>query len=170
MTPKMDDKRILALAIRTSCFGYATFLGPKQLLDWGATSSYPLQHATPRAKKRFLSILRSLPPEVILIQRSRKVSHGHEILRFIKNEAQASFIPLVFISPSRVRDAFSPFQANNKDDIAEALTIVFPDLLFKLPPKRRTGDSERHVMILFDAVAIGFTYLQRPSEREPPPR
>jgi hypothetical protein len=167
MTLKIDGKRILAIAVRRSCFGYAAFIGPKQLFDWGTTSPYPLQHATSRAKKRFLSILRSLPPEIIVIQRPRRGSRGQKILKFIKNEAEASFIPLVFVSPSRARATFS--RANNKDDIAEALTAVFPELLFKLPPKRRTGDSERHVMIVFDAVAIGFTYLQRPSEREPPP-
>lgn len=65
--------------------------------------------------------------------------------------------------------AFSDYRCGNKSDIADVLTRIFPELIFKLPPKRDTGDSERHAMITFDAIATGFTYMQRYTDLTPPP-
>jgi hypothetical protein len=37
---------------------------------------------------------------------------------------------------------------------------MFPELLWKLPPKRRIWESEHPIMAMFDAVALGFAYWQ----------
>jgi hypothetical protein len=35
MHPKSNDRRILAIALRSRRFGFAVFEGPNRLLDWG---------------------------------------------------------------------------------------------------------------------------------------
>ena len=159
MKVQLDEARILALEVRRSCFGYATFQGSR-LLDWGATTPYPLLGAPERAKKRLVSILRMLPPGIIILKRPRTNAAHHEILRFIRQEALDRSIPVVVITLDDVRRGFSLFRAKNKDDIASVLTGIFPELLFKLPPKRGKSNSERHAMIIFDSVATGFSYMQ----------
>lgn len=169
MKVQLDDRRILAMEVRRSCFGYATFQGPKQLLDWGATTPYPLPGAPGRAKKRLLSILKMLPPDVVVLKRPRtKIAH-HEILRSIRQEASGRSIPLAFITLDEVRRVFSIFRAKNKDDIAAVLVGIFPELLGRLPPKRGKANPERQAMTVFDAVATGFAYMQRHVVPRAPP-
>jgi hypothetical protein len=45
--------------------------------------------------------------------------------------------------------------------MAEALTAVFPELIWKLPLRRKSWQPEPHVLIVFDAIAAGFTYWQK---------
>jgi hypothetical protein len=46
---------------------------------------------------------------------------------------------------------------------------MFPELLWRLPPKRKNYQSEHPSMTVFDAVALGFTYLQSNGAELPPP-
>jgi hypothetical protein len=111
--------------------------------------------------KRLLSTLKLLPPDVIVLKGPRTIIAHHKTLRFIRQEASVRSIPLIFVTLDDVRSEFRLFRAKNKDDIANVLTGVFPELAFKLPPKRGKWNSERHAMIVFDAAATGFAYMQR---------
>ena len=44
---------------------------------------------------------------------------------------------------------------------------MFPELLWKLPPKRKIWESEHPIMTMFDAIAMGFAYWQRDGGRDP---
>jgi hypothetical protein len=165
----IDDRQILAIEVRRSCIGYATFLGPKQLLDYGATTPYPLQGAAKRAERRIVSMLRMLPPAVVVLKKPRKGLRQRKLVQFITHQASCLSIPVVLIASNEVRQPFSIFHARNKDEVADVLARIFPDLMFRLPPKRHTGDSERHAMLVFDAIATGFAYMQRTGMQTPPP-
>jgi len=169
MTIKIDDRTILALEIRRSCFGYAVFQGPKRLLDWGSTSPSPLDGAGERAKYRFLSLLNVFVPTVVVVKKARKGTPRNAILQFIKREASQRSIPLLVITQNEVHKWFCIFQARNKYEIAEVLTRIFPELLFKIPRKRRVWESEAHAMIVFDAIATGFAFWQQKRSEDLPP-
>jgi hypothetical protein len=65
-----------------------------------------------------------------------------------------------------VQSVFLIFNARTKEEMACAIVGIFPELLVRLPPKRKTYQPEAHAMIIFDAIATGLAYWQRlPSSR-----
>jgi hypothetical protein len=68
-----------------------------------------------------------------------------------------------------IKEFFRPFKANTKHEIASMLARIFPELFWKLPPKRRAWEPERQIMTVFDAVALGFAYCERNRVRAPQP-
>lgn len=120
---------------------------------------YPLNVAIERAKKRFLSLLMMVAPSAVVIKEPHYLMSRGAILRLLKRESARRSIPMLILTQDDVCQAFG-IHRRNKFEIAEALTRVFPELIFKLPPRRAEGDSERHVMIVFDAIATGYACLQ----------
>jgi len=169
--------RILAIEARRSRFGYALFEGPKRLLDWGAStvpSELTGHLATKAAKKRIASSLRRCHPAAVVVKRPRKMKtvKGIEqgpIFEAIAREAALLRIPVYFISRAEVQEAFRMFRGNTKEQIAEILVGIFPELFSRLPPKRKKWQPENRGMIVFDAVAIGFAHWQRNGSQSPPP-
>jgi len=169
MKTTIDDRRILALEIRKSSFGYAIFEGPKRLLDWGGTSSSPLDRATRRMQNRFQVLLKQLPPVVIVVKVWRVETHHPKILRHIEQEASNRLIPVHVISSHELREAFGIFSIRNNDDIADVIARIFPELLFKLPRRRRPWRKEPRAMIVFVAVAVGFAFWQKSRDQDASP-
>jgi hypothetical protein len=175
MHPKMHDKRILAIALRSRRLGFAVFEGPKRLLDWGMVF-YPLnnvaQHAA--ASKRVATLLTLFAPSVIAVRRTRSLnvrigSGVRPILRLIRREASSRLIPVRLMRAAAVRKVFGQPRTKSKHEIAAMITQMYPELLWKLPPKRKIWESEHPIMTMFDAVALGFAYWQRDGERDPTP-
>ena len=65
------------------------------------------------------------------------------------------------VSREAIQNTFRGVHANTKDEIAELLTQIFPELLTRLPPKRKAWQTEPQAMVVFDAVATGFAYWQQ---------
>lgn len=175
MHPKSNDRRILAISLRSRRFGFAVFEGPNRLLDWGMVF-YPLndgaQHAA--ASKRVASLLTLFTPSVVVVGRARPLnvrsdSGVRPILRSIRREASSRLIPVRLMKKTEVREAFRLFRAKSKHEVASLVVQMFPELLWKLPPKRRIWESEHPIMAMFDAVALGFAYWQRDGGRNPTP-
>jgi hypothetical protein len=175
MNPKSHEQRILAIALRSRRFGFAVFEWPNRLLDWGMVF-YPLnnpaQHVA--ASKRVASLLTLYIPSVVVVGQTRllNVSNGsgvRPILRSIRREASSRLIPVCLMKKTEVGEVFRLIHAESKHEIASMLTQMFPELLWKLPPKRRVWESEHPIMTMFDAVALGFAYWQRDGARDPPP-
>jgi len=169
--------RILAIEARRSRFGYALFEGPNRLLDWGA-STVPAdltgRAAKDAARKRIALALRRCHPVAAVVRRPRRVKTGRgatpgPILRTIAREAAALPIPVHSLSRGEVREAFQLLRGRTKEEIAEALVGIFPELVTRLPPKRKKWQPEYRGMIVFDAVAVGFAYWQRNEMQFPPP-
>jgi hypothetical protein len=160
MNAANDGWIIIAIEDRRSCFGYAVFQGPMRLLDWGATTPYPLEGAIQRARKRFLSLLLMFTPEVVVMRKPLNHKSRDPIRRLLKRETADRSIPMGLLARDDIHQAFGTFCTKNKYEIAEALTRIFPELIDKLPPPRDIGDSERRAMSVFDAVATGYAYMK----------
>jgi D-alanyl-D-alanine carboxypeptidase len=173
MHQKSHNRRILAIALRSGRFGYAVFEESDSLLDWGMVF-YPLKNSAQRAaaSKRVASLLSQFAPSMVIVQyaRSQNVRDGSGVrpsLRSIRRETSARLIPVRVMKSAEVKEAFRPLRATSKHEIASGLTEVFPELLWKLPPKRKIWETEHFRMILFDAVALGFAYWLRYGARDP---
>jgi hypothetical protein len=180
MIPSMQstttrNPRILAIDLRPQQFGYAVFEGTERLLDWGATYFRPGGTiGAVAAGKRVAVLVRVFLPSVIVVKKVRRNMTSNSpgvqpILKAIRHEASARSIPVCFIARADVREAFREFRSKSKYEIACILTGMFPELLWRLPPKRKNYQSEHTSMTIFDAVALGFTYWKSNGTEIPPP-
>ena len=175
MHPESPDGRILAIAIRSQRFGFAVIEGPNWLLDWGVVS-YPRNKRVrvAAARKRVASLLTQFVPSVVVVGKShllnvRNTSGVRSTLKSIRRETSLRFIPLHVMQQADVRNTFRDFHAKSKDEVAVVLARMFPELLWKVPPKRKIWQSEHPRMPVFDAVALGVAYWQLHSSRDPTP-
>jgi hypothetical protein len=169
--------RILAIEARRSRFGYALFEGPKRLLDWGAStvpSELTGHLATKAARKRIASALRRCHPAAAVVRHPRRIKTSGgvtpgPIIRAIRREAALLDVPVYFITRAEVQEAFRMFQGKTKEQVAEILVGIFPELFSRLPSKRKKWQPEFRGMIVFDAVAIGFAHWHRNGTQTPAP-
>jgi hypothetical protein len=167
MKSRPETPRLLALNVRAGRVGYAVFEGPKCLLDWGtrAISSDRLRKMSNK-RSGITSLIDSCDPSVVAVCRARRKGDVDSrrmqmIIRFVTKEASLQSIPVASIHAEEIRNAFCIFRATNKYEMAAAAAGVYPELFWKLPPSRRQWESEPRAMLVFDAIAAGFTYWQQ---------
>jgi hypothetical protein len=163
MTPPPNQKRVMALDIRSRSFGFVVFEGPNHMLDWGIKSFRPGINAVKvPAAKRLLVLLDEFMPSAIVI-RKREIARKRKktkMLTTIERQARNRRVPVRFISRRDVNRAFVGFESN-KYEVASALARQFPELASSLPPKRKIWQSEDYRMGIFDAAAVGVAYFTR---------
>jgi hypothetical protein len=162
----MNHKRILALDVHPSRFGYVIFEGPDELLDWGVRSFRGGVNAVriPAAMK-VGTLLDDFAPSAVVLEkresRSRKLSTK---MRTVLREAARRRVPVRWVTRRMVKQAFAGHE-RNKDEIASVLGERFPELTPKVPPRRRIWQSEDYRMSIFDAAALGVAYFARLARR-----
>jgi hypothetical protein len=137
------DRRILTIALRSRRFAFSVFEGPDKLLDWGMVF-YPLNNGAQRtaASKRIASLFTQFTPSEVVVGKARLLNTREDsgvrlILRSLRHEASSRLIPLCFMRRPELNGVFCQFHVRSKHEIASMLAQVFPELLWKLPPKRR---------------------------------
>lgn len=172
---RSHDRRILAIALRSRRFGFAVFEGPNRLLDWGMVFYSPNDGMERAAtSKRVASLLALFIPSVVVVAKTR-LQNGHNgsavrpILRLIRREASCRLIPVHVMKKTEVREVFHLAHVKSKYEIAATMAQMFPELLWKLPPKRRIWESEHPILAMFDAVAFGFAFWQHDGAHDPAP-
>jgi len=175
MQPKHRDPRLIAIDLRSQQFGYTVFEGPKQLLDYGGGQLRPGgKVGSVQAVRRIRRLIKQFTPSIIAVKRpDRHVATRYKGIRLItsaiRREASARLILFRLIGRDEIQEAFQSFRAENKYEISMILTQIFPELLWKLPAKRKLGNPEHPRMVVFDAISVGLTYWQQNGTQIPPP-
>jgi hypothetical protein len=163
------DRRILAIDLRGRRFGYVVFEGHKRLLDYG-TGSYPVagNDELVATGKALAEVLRLYPPSAIVVKAERwdatdATPGARSVMDGMINEARSRSIPICLVNRDDIRHTFYVLGCETKYEIASALTRIFPELVWKLPPKREIWKSEHPRMPMFDAIALGLAYWQHPN-------
>jgi hypothetical protein len=173
MTRDSHEIRIVAIAIRSQRLGFAVLEGSLGLVDWRTvhyrSNSIPHINA---AVRKLTSLLAVSSPSVIVIESSRlanapNASNVRSICRLLKHEAELQLVPMVFMKREDVRKTFRDFHARSKDAIAAKIAQMFPELLSKLPPKRKIWHGEHATMTLFDAIALAIAFLDHQNGQDP---
>lgn len=156
------DTRILALEVRYRRFGFAALEAhPVRLLDLGTrtftSAGILLQRLGP--------IISTSDPCMIVVKQPihRQISHQNGAranVQCIHAEAERRSIRIELLTISEIRDLFQKHEAT-KDAMAMKIAQTFPELRWKLPPRRKPWISEGHNMVIFDATATGLAYLAR---------
>jgi hypothetical protein len=162
-------KRLLALEVRTGRLGFAVFEGPTTLLDWGVRTFEIGRRTLPPSVSERLRVLFAFysPAEIVLCAhvyhlKSQKNAYA-AILKTTRSESRSHSIKVSVLSARQIRTCFAIRGQIFKHEIALAIVKQFPELSWKLPQRRKFYQSERAVMVVFDAVANGIAFFQRQS-------
>jgi hypothetical protein len=153
---------MLALDIRPRKAGFVVFEGPR-LLDWGV-KTYGIQGANlgVTVSGRIRGLLDFHTPALVVLKKRTNPAAAIAlpiIMEIVRTETMRRSIGLRVLSPDTVKGFYIEQGCMNKQQIAAALAARYPELRWKLPPKRRPWESESHNMTLFDAAAVGVCLL-----------
>lgn len=155
------SRRILAIEVRGRAFGFAFVDGPEALLDCGVKAFRGGVNAVrvpPGAK--IANLLGEYVPEVILIRVAKRAEGkpvAREVSKAITRYGSAEVRPTTL---ETVRRFFAPAgRARNKHERAVIVAQQFPEIAWRLPPKRKPWQREDQREVLFDAVALALTYF-----------
>jgi|SRR5579872_841111 len=159
-----DEVRLLALEIRPKKAGFAVFEG-STLLDWGVTR----YGADTPASRRIGSLLDRHRPDVVVTRWRPRLKHsrtGASVVESIKRGAQRRSILVRILDALQIRTFFKQRGCRSKHTTAVLLAEWFPELAWRVPPKRKAWESEPHNALLFDAVGTAVAILTMESGRE----
>jgi hypothetical protein len=167
------QNQILALEIRPRFTGFVVLQPPSRLLDFGMRKHSASEDELPRIAAKKMSALLDLHQPSLIVVRTRKVLAAgarrkvDAILRVVRREARKRSIRLHAIRASCTRDLFLSHQCTSKDQRAALIARKFPELSWKLPPKRKKWKSEDRRMAVFDAAATVLAFMNRspPTDR-----
>jgi len=150
--------RVLAIDPSSVGFGFAVLEEPTRLVDWGVAEVWS---PTPRAfLARVEALVDRYHPRLVVLEnvdkkrtRKRTTSRIAAVKRYAANRR----IAVVNVSRNQVRATFG--ERSTKHDIAVAIAEVFPELVPRLPRKRKLWTSEDERMNIFDALSFVLTAL-----------
>jgi len=153
---------VLALDLRPRKAGFAVFEGTR-LLDWGVRT-YSNQGANlgVTVSGRINGLLQLHSPELVVLRKRTNPAVARAlpiIMESVRMETMRRSIGLRVLSTESVKRFYIGQGCMNEQQIASALAAWYPELRWKLPPKRRPWESENHNMALFDAAAVGVCFL-----------
>lgn len=156
--------RVLAVDPSTRGLGYALFEGRGWLVDWGTKDIRRDKHAA--ALQKIDELIRRYEPSVLVVEdcghaksrRNRRIRRLTEQMLTLAQRSGSNGCALPLVA---VYQQFSKRGAHTKYEIASTLAGEFPALALRLPPKRKPWQSEDSRMSIFDAAALGYTYLAR---------
>jgi hypothetical protein len=155
--------RVLAIDPHPRGFGYAVFEGPATLVDWGTKDVRRDKERV--ALHKIGELVRRYLPTVIVVEdcahrKSRRNPRVRQLTERILAAAREFGVEGRTLPVAAVYRTFAGTGAGTKYGIATALVRAFPELMVRLPPKRKPWQSEDSRMSIFDAVALGLTYFR----------
>lgn len=156
-----NEKRILAIDLRSRSFGFAVFEGPTRLLDWGVRSfRQGVNTVQIPASLKLAGLINEFSPSTIVVRKGSAESRKKAGMRkALVIQAEKCRIPIQSLTPRAVKNSFVGSN-RNKYTIAAALAKQLPELAPRLPSVRKIWKSEDYRMSIFDAVALGVAYFQ----------
>ena len=161
MTPKGP---VLALEVRSRVFGFVV-LEQVKLVDWGIRRYEPSSGPSPSmAAEKIAKLLLARHPTVIVMRKrwtgNAKFSGSlSRVIDAIRDEMTIHDLTIRDVSVGSIDDFFGARDCTTKHAIASALAEWFPELKWKVPPKRKTGDTELSRALIFDALASAVVFL-----------
>lgn len=150
--------RLLAVALSSRGLGYAVLEGEEFLVESGKSSFKGDKNRRCLAKAEKL-VSMYLPDALVLQDAMAKDFHrGLRIKALNQKIAEAARkrnLKVALISGRQLRSVLLGDAHGTKQEMAEILAKCFPDeLALRLPPQRRSWESEDARMDIFDAVGL----------------
>ena len=159
------EAKILSLEVCPQRFGFAVFDGTAGLIDWGTTNYRGIgarRLAILRERTATLLKLHS-PTHLVLRRRNSSIAKADKKTRsaveVIRVAAKQYGLRVHSMSTDEVTRFFSSHDSQTKHQIASRIALWFTELSARLPRARKSWQSERHNMVVFDAVASGIAFF-----------
>ncbi|MBU6142118.1 hypothetical protein KGO95_03315 [Patescibacteria group bacterium] len=154
--------RILALDPTTEGLAYAILeKEPKRLVDWGVKNFRGTKSLNYDALGLATDLLDRYGPDVLVLEDYkddwRRTRTTQNIMEKIATAARKRKIKVLRYSREEVQATFEGAGAITKEEIAHALTTIFPELIPRLPRHREIWMTEDYRMNIFDAAALAVT-------------
>lgn len=158
-----DNTRLLAIDLTSRGFGFAVLETPDRLIDWGTKDARA--KVDERTLAQIVALIETYQPDILIVEDveakgSRRRARVRALVPEIARRALDLRVRTRRIARRQVRRAFAPHGAATKHRIAAAIAECFPELVPRLPPRRKPWMTEDARMAIFDAVAMGLTYLR----------
>jgi len=155
-------KRIIAIDLRSSRFGFAVFEGPKGLLDWGVKSFRQGINAARIPPNVKLGELMDefYPKAIVLLKRDKETTNRASMREALLREAEKRRIAVRFLLARDVTRAFVGSN-RNKHTIATAVIERLPELASRRPGPRKIWKPDDYRLRIFDAVCLAHAYFAR---------
>lgn len=162
MSKRYDEGVTMAIAVTTRGFGYIVFENEDLAMDWGVKEVRKNKVRDSVEKARVL--LHMIAPSVLVVEdvhhaSSRRCKRVTALTDKIEELAKEKGIKVVRRSREDVLKVFGRMGAQSKDDIAEMVVRLVPELEMRLPPRRRVWESEHYAMGMFEAAALALTFF-----------
>jgi Holliday junction resolvasome RuvABC endonuclease subunit len=150
--------RSLAIALSTRGFGYAVTEGKQTLIAYGNTVIN--QDKNIRSLVHIEKLITRYQPDVLILQDvNAKGTHRAPRIKALHRKvtalAKKNKLKVVTISGKELRIALLGNEAGTKQEMAELLAKNLPaELASRLPPKRKSWQSEDARMDIFEAVGL----------------
>ncbi len=159
------DFRILAVALSAKGFGFVVMEGQKTIIECGGRVADGDKNVQSLAKME--KLLNFYRPGALVLQDveakgSRRAPRIKTLNRHIKAVAEKHKIEVKLVSGKQLRISLLGNPTGTKQEMAEMLALQFPDeLASRLPPKRKSWNSEDGRMDIFDAMALAVVFRMR---------
>jgi hypothetical protein len=156
--------RIIGLNLHPRHFGYVVLEARDtlELLDWGVCRMGRGLRNVKKAlvSQRLYPLLRMWHPSFLVADDLSKGKNRRTqcVLEMVKSEARGNRISVHVLDRERVARAFGNRNSLTKYQRASFVAQRFPVLRWKLPPQRKSYESEDYRMNLFDAAAVALVY------------
>ena len=164
MTPRY---KAMTLAIHPSSKGFSwiVFSNPLTIEEYGTVGTRAL-NKNAKCLRRIERLFARIQPETVVLeafepQQSGRATRITKLGRAITSYAIAERIDVAILPIKDVRQQFVHLGATTRQDIAEAVARLFPQLTEHLPKRRRAWQSEPWRLSLFCAAALALTLYQR---------
>lgn len=157
------ETRVIAIDPTSHGFGYVIFEGRHNLIDWGHTTIKPNDNNI--CMELIAGILARYQPEVVVLEDWTSLSSKRRkriklLLAEVTDFVLSADSEVEVYSPKEVQTFFSSIDKKlSKHDIASSIAATFPELISKLPRKRKIWQSEDERMSIFDSAALALTYF-----------
>jgi Holliday junction resolvasome RuvABC endonuclease subunit len=162
--PSAKNQRVLAFDPYSNGFGFAVLEGPKRLIDYGVKKVKGDKNSA--CIRKIAGLIEHYQPEVIVLEDStstgsRRCQRVQGLMQEISRLASSKKIKARSFSRVQIRKAVPASATSTKHQIARSITVLLPELAFRLPPPRKPWMTEDERMSIFDAVALALVYMSK---------
>lgn len=142
-------------------FGWIVFEGPFAPYAWGLFTVHRDKNA--KCLRKIERLFDRYAPEAFVIEAfdKRSAVRSGRIQRLCLSAVALAAdrgAELAVLSRGEIKTCFAQVGAQTRDEIAQAVTRQVPALAYRLPKRRKAGDSEDKRLALFCAAALVQTF------------
>jgi len=156
------DRITLSLYPNDRGFGYAVCRGINTVCYWGTKRSTGDKNKV--CARKFVQLLNQYRPKDVVLEDIPKEQEPRrprvaDLIISLAQISMAQGCTVHFYSRAQIRDAFQTHNAFTKQEIAEAIGAIVPELKKQIPPKRRLWETEPMAMAYFSAASLALTHF-----------